>query len=236
MGSGVKLHLLRSELYPPTQSKLARQRVRPPGGRGPFAPLLEPGENVLWSKHALAPSVAKALQQVAEGDDFERKVVFDMDDLDLSGLLQPVANPVARQFLTEHMTSILADFSAALGRRHLYGQLAAFGHDKCRKFHTDNVTVRLLCTYAGPGTEWVSNEEVVRENLARTDVDMETANRSVLRTADAVHRCQAGDVLLLKGEAFDGNRGLAAVHRSPPIAERSLRRLLFKVDENRCAC
>ena len=213
-----------------------QQRLRPQAGRGPFGPLLEPGENVLWSKRSLPPSVTKALEEVAEGEIFEHKGMLDVAELDLSGLLQSVSNPIARQFLTEDITSILADFSTALGRRHLYGQLAVVAHDRCRKFHTDYVTIRLLCTYVGPGTEWVRNEDVVRKNLARADVDLETANRSVLRVRDVVHHCAAGDLLLLKGEAFDGNRGSGAVHRSPPIAARALRRLVLKVDEQPCGC
>lgn len=198
--------------------------------------MLEPGQNALWIERTLTPSVAQALEKVAKWEIFERKAVVDVDGLDLTELLQPVSDPIARQFLGEDMASLLTDFSAALGTDHLHAHLAVVAHDKCRKFHTDNVTVRLLCTYAGPGTEWVTNEDVVRRNLARTDVDAETANRSVLRVEDAVRRCTAGDVLLLKGEAFDDNRGAGAVHRSPSIVGRSLRRLLFKIDERPCGC
>ncbi len=212
---------------PPAQSE---------GGRGPFAPLLESGENVFLRKRALAPPVAEALEEVAEGDAFDHKAMLDVDALDLSKLLRGVTNPVARTFLAEDMTSILKDFSAAVGRRHLVGQLTVVTYDACCKFHTDHVTVRLLCTYAGPGTEWVKNDDVVRDNLARIDVDAETANRSVLRVEDAVQHCAVGDVLLLKGEAFDGNRGSGAVHRSPPIEGQGLRRLRFKIDEHACRC
>ena len=213
---------------------LARLQSR--ADAGPFAPLLEPGENVLWLKRLLPASAAQALEEVAGGEVFDHKSALDVDELDFSELLQSVSNPVARQFLIEDITSIVTDFSHALGSRHLHAQLSVVSHDKCCKFHTDNVTVRLLCTYAGPGTEWVRNEDVVRKNLARTDVDPETANRSVLRARDVVRHCAAGDLLLLKGEAFDGNRGSGAVHRSPSIAERTLRRLLFKVDEQACCC
>ncbi len=197
---------------------------------GPFAPLLEAGTNVLWRKRSLPPTVAKALEEVAGGKIFDHRAHLDMAEVDLSELLQSVSHPIARRFLEDDMTSILEDYAAAMGRRYLRGQLAVVTHDGCRKFHTDNVAVRLLCTYAGPGTEWVRNEDVVRAHLARTDVDIDTANRSVLRDHDAVRRSSAGDLLLLKGEAFEGNRGSGAVHRSPPLARCSSRRLLFKVD------
>ncbi len=203
---------------------------------GPFGAVLEHGVNVLWNKRSLPRSVAEALEEVAEGEVFAHKVMLDVAELDLSALLQSVSNTIAREFLAADITSSLADFSKVLGRRHLHGQLSVVTDDKCCKFHTDNVTIRLICTYAGPGTEWIRNEDVVRENLARTDVDPETANRSVLRARDVVHHCAAGDLLLLKGESFDGNQGSGAVHRSPPIAKRALRRLLFTVDEHPCGC
>ena len=219
---------------PPAPPAPQPQRQR--AGRGPFAPLLEPGETVLWHKRPLSLLVAESLKEVAEGEVFEHKAMLDVDDLNLSALLQPVTHPIALGFLAQDITSILVDFAAALGKRHLHAELAVVEHDKCRKFHTDHVTIRLLCTYAGPGTEWVANEDVVRKNLARTDVDLEAANRSVLRNDDVVHHCAAGDLLLLKGEAFDGNRGAGAVHRSPSISSRAVRRLLFKVDEQPCGC
>ena len=191
---------------------------------------------MLWKKRPLPPSVAEALEEVAEGEVFEHKAMVDVAELDLSELLQSVSNPIALPFLTKDITSILVDFSTALGRRHLHAHLAVVADDKCRKFHTDHVTIRLLCTYAGPGTEWINGEDVVRKNLARTDVDLETANRSVLRVPDAVHHCGAGDLLLLKGEAFEGNRGFGAVHRSPPVSSHATRRLLFKIDDQPCGC
>lgn len=223
-------------LHEPTPAQPPQQSLRPPSDRGPFGPLLEPGQNVLWSRRSLSPAVVNALEEVADGDPFEHQGMLDVTDLDLSELLQSVSNPLAKRFLAEDITSILADFSTALGTRHLHGNLAVIAHDKCRKFHTDYVTVRLLCTYAGPGTEWIRNEDVVRHNLARTDVDVEAANQSVLRAPDVVNHCPTGDVLLLKGDLFDGNHGAGAVHRSPPIKQHGLHRLLFKLDEQPCGC
>jgi hypothetical protein len=210
--------------------------LEPSENRGLFAELLEPGENVLWRERTLPPPALRALEEVARGEIFERHARLDVGALDLTELLQPVSNRLARRFLEDDITALARAFGAMLGRRHVHGQLAVLRHDACAKFHSDNVTVRLLCTYAGPGTEWIRNEDVVRHNLARTDVDLETANRSVLRVSDAIRRVAAGDVLLLKGEAFAGNRGSGAVHRSPPIAAQGLRRLVFKIDEQPCGC
>ena len=65
----------------------------------------------------------------------------------------------------------------------------------CPQFHVDNLPVRLVCTYLGPGTEWMEH--------------------------GAVRTAVAGDLVLLKGEGWVGNEGRGAVHRSP--AHRSPR-------------
>ncbi|MGH1344586.1 MAG: DUF1826 domain-containing protein [Nannocystales bacterium] len=202
----------------------------------PFGELLEFGVNVLVVERTTHASVAAALDEVARGDAFEHGANLDAAQPDLEELLQPILNPVARRFLEQDIASITRDYGALLGRRHVHGQLSVVEHDGCRKLHVDHVSVRLLCTYSGPGTQWVRNEDVVRSNLARIDVDIDEANRSVLQHRDAIQQCKTGDILLLKGEGFGEGRGSGAVHRSPPIVDRELRRLVFKIDEGPCGC
>jgi len=60
----------------------------------------------------------------------------------------------------------------------------------CPKFHTDQVSLRLMVTYYGEGTQWSE--------------------------AGFVHQAAVGDVLLAKGELW-AETGGACVHRSPPI-------------------
>ena len=64
--------------------------------------------------------------------------------------------------------------------------------DSCRKFHVDAVGLRLLCTYAGPGTECVGADGRVR------------------RTASM-------EVAVFKGTAFP-EAGPRVLHRSPPLS------------------
>ena len=70
-------------------------------------------------------------------------------------------------------------FGALLGRKHIHAGLSVQRTDGCRKIHTDFVSLRLLCTYAGPGTDWLPNEDLVREHLGRTDVDVDAGRVEV---------------------------------------------------------
>jgi hypothetical protein len=44
-------------------------------------------------------------------------------------------------------------------------RLRALSHEMCPRFHVDRVPLRLLCTYAGPGTEWLAETDVDRALL-----------------------------------------------------------------------
>jgi len=64
--------------------------------------------------------------------------------------------------------------------------------DSCRKFHVDAVGLRLLCTYAGPGTEWIDPGGKIR-------------------------RMTTMEVAIFKGSAFPA-AGPRILHRSPPLS------------------
>lgn len=77
--------------------------------------------------------------------------------------------------------------------------------DGCRRFHADYVTLRLLCSYRGTGTQWCLAE-----------------------TPDAVQQLPAGSVGVFKGRlAMEAPRVL---HRSPPVMATRGQRLLLVLD------
>jgi hypothetical protein len=70
--------------------------------------------------------------------------------------------------------------------------------DSCCKLHVDAVGLRLLCTYAGAGTEWVDD-------------------------AGRVRRLATMEVGVFKGSVFPG-AGPRVLHRSPPLSTGNLGR------------
>ena len=77
--------------------------------------------------------------------------------------------------------------------------------DACKQLHADYVTVRLLTTYVGRGTQW--SEEAATE---------------------AMHSLACGDIALFKGRLLLDPP--TVLHRSPPIAGTGERRLLLVID------
>ena len=93
----------------------------------------------------------------------------------------------------------------------------------CRYFHVDYVDMRLITTYAGPGTEYVADGDADRSALGKGD------NRRVVPDASKVRRLPTYAVAFFRGEAAPGNRGKGDIHRSP-AATRKNPRLVFVVD------
>ncbi|MCM8531530.1 MAG: DUF1826 domain-containing protein [Lentisphaeraceae bacterium] len=77
--------------------------------------------------------------------------------------------------------------------------------DSCKKFHIDSVNSRMICTYAGPGTQ-------------------------VQKVGDSeICTLPSGSALIVKGTKFPEFEP-AVLHRSPPIANSGFKRFLFIAD------
>ncbi|WP_174291577.1 DUF1826 domain-containing protein [Sphingomonas bacterium] len=85
----------------------------------------------------------------------------------------------------------------------------------CYKYHSDYVSIRLITTYLGLGTEWLGGDE-----LARLDAGA-VLDRLVPRRLDR------GDVGLFKGRSATSR---PIIHRSPPIAGTGAQRLLLVIN------
>ncbi len=125
----------------------------------------------------------------------------------------PAAYRAARRRLITDIQSLAALFAAIAGLTSIRLRFDHVTDDACWKFHTDAVGLRLLCTYAGPGTEW-------------------------LDAADHVRHLAAMQVAIFKGEAYC-DQTPRILHRSPPLGQRPRRqrsRLLLCIDDPHHFC
>jgi hypothetical protein len=94
-------------------------------------------------------------------------------------------------------------------------------HDvPCPKFHQDNVPLRLICTYAGAGTEWLENSNV--------NTHADCCGGSLVRDKSRIGQLKPFEVALMKGKLWPKNE-MGIYHRSPkPEADKP--RLVVKMD------
>jgi hypothetical protein len=106
-------------------------------------------------------------------------------------------------------------------------RLTVLSHAMCPRFHVDRVPCRLITTYQGAATQWLSNPVLDRSKLGHGSGGLPD-NKSGLYTAkESIQQMSSGDIALLKGELWEGNEGSGIVHRSPNIKRP---RLLLTLD------
>lgn len=146
----------------------------------------------------------------------------------VSEALEGLGDPHAWSWLYEDVRSLARELAERAGTPVVRFSLGPVRTDQCRKFHVDHVRMRLVCTYAGPATEWIANPEVERSVLEHPPSCPCDANQQILRQGGAVRHARLGDVLVMKGARYGGAE-LGAVHRSPPIEHLSVTRVVLIV-------
>jgi len=107
--------------------------------------------------------------------------------------------------------------------------LATINTNMCRKFHTDINDLRMICTYSGPGTLWLTEE-----NINHKALDALGNNDDIVIEEREIQQAKTGAVVILKGAIYPHEETEAIVHRSPTIEESGESRLLLRIDNDEC--
>jgi hypothetical protein len=149
---------------------------------------------------------------------------------DLSQLLRDF--PAHGRACVEQELNFLIELFATLTDSRWVGvRIATLHSELCSRFHVDRVGLRLICTWQGPGTEWVEHADVDRRYLGAGSKGIADIRSGLLRGGAQLHRLQPFDVGLFKGERWPGNTGRGAVHRSPALPPIASHRVMVTVDE-----
>lgn len=127
--------------------------------------------------------------------------------------------------------ALLADMLAELLDAASIGyRLEVVGKAMCPRLHVDRVGIRLLCTYRGPGTEWVEDASVDRRFLGTASGGRPDETSGLLMPGYRIEAIPPFAVALLKGSLWQGNGGRGIVHRSPAVAADDAPRVLLAMD------
>lgn len=107
--------------------------------------------------------------------------------------------------LAEDISQLAAVHRRLTGSAVIKVRLDVIETDACRRFHADYVTLRMLCTYRGAGTQWCRATE-----------------------PGVVHELAAGTVGIFKGRVAMADPTI--LHRSPPLEIPGGQRLLLVLD------
>ena len=115
-----------------------------------------------------------------------------------------------RQVFIASLTTLAEVFADTLRAPWLRLRLDVVTGDACRKFHVDNVTARLVCTYRGTGTQY---------GLAPRGA-----------APEVIHTVATGQPIVLRGMRWPTTPPSLLRHRSPPITGTGEARLLLVLD------
>ncbi len=139
--------------------------------------------------------------------------------------VQKILGPNRHRMLLEDINSLLHLFKEVTKTDNFRLLLATINSNMCRKFHIDNNTLRMLCTYSGPGTLWLTDYNMNRNALGTCG-----GNQAIVRDTSNIKQAKTESVLILKGAKYPKEGTKAVVHRSPTIEESGDKRLLLRID------
>ncbi len=153
-----------------------------------------------------------------------------MGAFDFQQLLPQPAHWAGYREFCQDIENITALFSDLFALRQVGLRLHTLDKAMCPKFHVDKVPCRLICTYGGPGTEWLRDGDIDRRKLGAGANGMADSASGLLKAHAAIQTVPTDALALLKGSAWEGNEQHGLVHRSPQLSPEAPRRLLLTLD------
>jgi hypothetical protein len=192
--------------------------------KGPagLAAIADPGINLaVWQRH-LSPALVAEAGLLAKSAPADVRVTAATGHVAsaLTAVMADAGWP-ALPALVGDIAELAALAATSMATSALDIRLEIVTSDACRKFHADYVPLRLISTYAGPGSQWLSNDDAaaLASGVAIEQLDV----RALL----------AGEVALFKGRLRSES---PIIHRSPPIAGTGQRRLVLVINSTQEGC
>lgn len=131
--------------------------------------------------------------------------------------------------LSEDIALIVDMFCCLFDVKEAGLRLTRLDSPMCPKFHFDRVPCRLVTTYTGRATEWLTNDVIDRTKLGAGSLGQPDHLSGLYDSERSIRQMQPGDVALLKGSGWEGNENGGLIHRSPHVRQDE-RRLLLTLD------
>ena len=132
--------------------------------------------------------------------------------------------------LSHNLENLIRIYSDLLGCKAVGLRLEVVKTAMCPRFHVDHTGIRLLCTYYGPGTEWLDDSCADRSKLGPASAGICDEKSGIILNTSGIHQVPPFAVALLKGSRWQGNAGRGIIHRSPHIPESTIPRVLMALD------
>ncbi|UOE79903.1 DUF1826 domain-containing protein [Vibrio splendidus] len=161
---------------------------------------------------------------IASNPNFSKSISLSPDNA--FDKLEFATGGTASKALLENMAELVDMFCCLFDLEEVGLRLAVLNKAMCPRFHFDQVPCRLVTTYHGVATQWLSNDLVDRSKLGRGANGQPDSASGLYNHESDIQQLSSGDVALLKGERWSGNENAGLVHRSPVTPPNETRLLL----------
>jgi Protein of unknown function (DUF1826) len=196
--------------------------------------IYEPDVNLCVARRRITPGISSFVSRLLlASQPIERELIFGSENPAVENLLPDdlQALPGAEAWLVD-VEFLIGVFRDLFDSDHLGLRLRSLDKAMCPRFHVDRIPVRMICTYGGPGTQWLPEMAVNREKLGSGACGQPDETSGLILDSDSatIQSIPSFAIALLKGELWEGNEGRGAVHRSPQPTLQAPRRLLLTLD------
>ncbi|MBF5038098.1 DUF1826 domain-containing protein [Methylophilus sp. 13] len=195
-------------------------------------PIFEPEQQVCLVRREAQTAISDYLQLAARSLAPGLRNVISLQPA-LAPQLRALPLPAqpGREAFIQELAQLVTVFAELLDCQTVGLRLEVLQKAMCPQFHVDHTGIRLLCTYMGPGTEWLEEAFADRSYLKhRSHLNPPGLNNQqragVVLDARGIRQADAFDIVLLKGSQWQGNTVGGAIHRSPVVPEGQTRVVL----------
>ncbi len=178
--------------------------------------IFHPGVQVCAWQRKFDPSIESYLSQLHQTAELQ---TIETLSPTVPPKLEGLSDGPGRASLMEDLSLLRDVVCELLGCAAVGLRLARIGRAMCPGWHVDRVGIRLVCTYQGPGTQWLDQQDVDRRDL-----------HSARMAEGAFIEALPGEIVLLKGALWQGNDAFGAIHRSPGLGSSASLRTLVTLD------
>jgi len=191
-----------------------------------LADIYQENTNIVVWKRSLTDKLLEASNTVlSTNPDLEISLVVSPQDI-VSVLQARLDSSKMAMILIEDIHKLVNMFCDLFDLRRVGLRLTSLKHAMCPRFHVDNVPCRLITTYQGIATEWLSHSDVDRSKLGTGNKGKPDSQSGIYQDESDIQQLSQGDVALLKGEGWVGNEGKGLIHRSPQLSDQTSRLIL----------
>ncbi|WP_292363817.1 DUF1826 domain-containing protein, partial [Methylophaga sp. UBA1464] len=191
--------------------------------------IYEPHINLVVWQRQLSNALDHYIAEVTQGlNALQLRTVITPDEVSdwLTGLLP---DKPQRNLFVDDVRQLVEMYADLFELNSVGLRLSLIHETMCPRFHTDHLACRLVTTYHGQGSEWLTEEAVDRSKLGPGAQGLADHLSGIYQDKVDIQQLNQGDVALLKGDGWMDSQVSGIVHRSPHI-HKSEKRLLLTLD------